>query len=371
MSRTFNLPAELKLFDPDFKTRVSSDLASMPRAYVKIVDIDSSETTLSTCVAFSTSITKDDLSGSFSCTIQKARDWNPRNSDYLGLLNPDKRKRIEIYYGQIIDGTTQYVRVFTGVPTKNPESYQFGGSDVIALSGVSLAYLLMKANGTYASDTLNGPSKTLVEYWLDEVGISYSLSYTDPITFTGQTIGYNSALAGMNAIKQVVGPSTEFWFDPNGHLIWRDMPTWDSDQVEFDFTQSNILTIEKNLRASKVITVAEITGSSSTASSTKEASSAMINTYGRNRVSISSGLVTTAAQAEALADDYIEEGARWDNPFNFSIILNPYVVPGSLVTITDSQLADISKTNLRVNSISHSYQAGTSHITQIEAYEYV
>lgn len=367
MSRLFNTPIELRAFDPDYSARVISDLETLPRAYVKIIDTDSSETTLATCSRFSATMSRQELTGTFTCSIEKARDWNPRTTAYADLLEPDKRKRIVIYYGQVLSGVITYVKVFTGILTKNPEAYSFGNSDLINLSGVGLAYLLLKANGTYVTSTFNGASKTLIEYWCDQAGIDHSLSYTDTITFTGQTIGYNNALAGLTSIQQVIGPDTEAYFDSEGRFIWRDRPTWNDDQVEFAYTQSNVIGLDKETDASKVITVAEITGIDADAVSTQEASAALINTYGRNRRSISSGLIATAAVAQALGTDYLSEGARWINPYRFSAILNPHLTVGSLLTIVDSTLATISQADIRINSLTHNYQAGAIHTTEIEA----
>ena len=369
ITRTKDFSAFLSLQDSDY-TSILTGVNHKPRAYVEIVDTDSSLTTLSTCTGFNITIDRDDLMGSFSCNIVKARDWNPRASDYADLFETDKRKRINIYFAQNVGGTFDYLKVFTGIMTSKPESYAFGGSDLIGLSGSSLAYLLLKREGTFSGANLYGPSKELLQYWLDDASIEYDLSYEDTVFFNDISVNYSNALAGVNAVRQVVGPNTDCFFDAQGRFIFQDLPqvAWSSDDVEFEYTESNIISIEKNIEPSKVTTVVDVTGNSDTATASAEASADDITKYGRNRKSISSGLVTSAAQAAVLAQDVLDEGQRWINPFSFVVKLNPYITIGSFLTVRDSALSNTSETQVRVRKINHSYQAGQGQSTSIEAY---
>ena len=126
MSRLYNVPIELKLINASLKDRIVSGLHHRPKAYAVLVDSDSSETTLASCVAFNCVVDRNDIMGSFSCTLSKANTWNRRTTTYSNLISLDNAKRIKIYYGETISGSDHYVQVFTGVITEKPESYAFG-----------------------------------------------------------------------------------------------------------------------------------------------------------------------------------------------------------------------------------------------------
>lgn len=368
MSRLYNLPIELRLIHSGLKNRVISEVLHKPKAYVEIVDTDSSTTILATCTQFNITQSRDDIMGSFSCTIAKARDWNPRNADYQNLFDIDKRKRIRIYYGQNIEGAITYVRIFTGIITKKPETYSFGGSDYITLSGSNLGYLFQRLAGTYANPTFTGTSKTLIEYWLDQAGINYSLSYTDSIFMTQRSISYVSALTGFQAMKLILGPDKEAFFDVEGNFIYRDIPAFSSDEVEFAYDQSNVFSLNRSAEISKIITVAEITGDTDAHSITKEASVTMIEKYGRNKLSRSNGLINSYVKAENLANAILDIGASYENIFDIKTILNPYLTIGSFITIIDSFLSSTLLTQVRAYEINHSYVAGQNHETTIKCY---
>ncbi len=366
--RLYNLPIELRLIHTKLKNRIIDEVLHNPRAYIEIIDIDSSTTILATCTRFNISLNRDDIMGSFSCTIAKAGDWNPRSTAYLNLFNIDKRKRIKIYYGQNISGTSTYVKIFTGIITKKPETYSFGGSDYITLSGLNLGYLLQRLAGTYTTPTFTGTSKTLLKYWLDLAGLDYTLSYTDSIFMTQKTISYASALTGFQALKLVLGPDKEAFFDTEGNLIYRDIPAFSADEVEFAYNQSNILSLNRSADTTKITTRAEITGDSDAHSITKNASDATIEKYGVNSLSRNNGLIDTYAKAENLADAILDLGASYENVFNITTILNPYLVVGSFVTILDSSLSDTVLTQVRAIQIEHSYNPSSSHQTKIKCY---
>jgi|GEM_PF-7013323 len=368
MSYESSLPTEIRLINSTLKNRIINGKYHQPIAYVEIVDTDSSVTNLVTCTNFSVSKRRDDILGSFSCTISQASDWNPRSSDHLDLLSLDKRKIINIYYGQVIDGTNHYVKIFTGIANRKPETYRFGTSDFITLRGVSLGYWLEKLAGSYSSNTFTGTSKDLLKYWLDAAGLEYTLSYTDTIDVEDLTIAYSNALAGFNAILTVLGPSKEAFFDSDGILVVRDIPDWSANDVEFAYDENNIVALSNRVDIDKVTTVADIAGNSAVASKTTEASSAMLDKYGRNIATISSGLITTLTQATNLASDLLSHGESFENPVQSTIILNPYLTIGSFITVEDSALSSTPETQIRIYSIVHTYTAMQTHRTRIEGY---
>lgn len=364
----YNLPIELRLIHTELKNRIINEVLHKPKAYIEIIDTDSSIVTLATCTRFNISLDRDDIMGSFSCTIAKAQEWNPRNAAYLNLFDVDKRKRIKIYYGQNISGTITYVKIFTGIIIKKPETYSFGGSDYITLSGSSLGYLLHRLAGTYITSTFTGTSKTLLEYWLNSAGLDYSLSYADSIFMTQRDVSYSSALTGFQALKLILGPDKEAFFDSEGTLIYRDVPAFSAEEVEFAYNQANIISLNRSANITKIITRAEIIGDVIAHSITKEASATMIEKYGRNSLSRNNGLIDTYAKAENLADAILSVGASHENVFDITTILNPYLTIGSLITILDSSLSDTVLTQVRTFQIEHSYEPGSSHQTKIKCY---
>lgn len=368
MSKEYHISLELKLSNAILTNRILNELHHIPRAFVTIEDTDTSITTLLTCREFTTSVSRDSLLGNFTCTLFKARDWNPRTTEYLNLLNPDKRKRVRIYYGEVIGGTFRYVKVFTGVPTGKPETYSYRGSDDIILKGQSLGYLLHKDEGTYTTPTYTGTSKNLMGYFLDEAGLEYSLSYTDDIFVTQVGIAYNNALQGVVDILQAVGPTKEAFFDVDGKLIVRDIPTWSADDVEYVYTESNELSLGKEVDITRVVTAVDVSGDSDTAFATDVASAAMLAQYGRNHRAVSSSFVTSATQAEELAAAILEDGERFTDPYQFTATLNPYLNIGSFVTVRDLELSNISATQIRVDGVRHRYSAGNAVETSVEGY---
>ena len=368
MSYEANLPTEIKLINSTLKARIISGRYNQPIAYVEIIDTDSSETTFTTCTNFTVSKKRDDILGDFSCTIAQAKDWNPRSSGHSDLLSLDKRKMINIYCGQTISGVNHYVKVFTGIANQKPETYKFGSSDFITLRGVSLGYWLEKIAGSYSSNTFTGASKDLLEYWLDLAGLEYSLSYTETINVEDLTIAFSNALAGFNAILTVLGPAKEAFFDSDGVLVVRDVPTWSANDVEFAYTEDNIVALSNRVDIDKVTTIADVAGNSSTASKKTEASAAMLEKYGRNIAAISSGLITTLTQATNLAADLLSYGESFESPIQSSMLLNPYLTIGSFITVEDSELSSTPETQIRIYSIRHTYTAMSSHRTRIEGY---
>ena len=368
MSYLAELPVELRLINSTLKNRIINGKYHQPIAYVEIVDTDSSVTTLTTCTNFSVSKKRDDILGDFSCTIAQAQDWNPRSSEHPDLLTLDKRKIINIYYGQAIAGVNHYVKIFTGISTQKPETYKFGTSDFITLRGSSLGYWLQKLAGSYSRNTFTGASKELLEYWLDQAGLEYSLSYTETINVENLTIAFPNALAGFNAVLTVLGPAKEAFFDSDGILIVRDVPTWSVNDVEFAYTEDNIIALSNRVDMDKVTTVADVAGNSSTASKETEASASMLEKYGRNIAAVSSGLITTLTQATNLASDLLDHGLSFEEPIQSSIILNPYLTVGSFITIEDSEISSTPETQIRIYSIRHTCTSMQSQRTRIEGY---
>ncbi len=216
ITRNYYLPIELKVIHKNFINQIVEEVINMPVAKVEIVDIDETVYELTSCSGFSISLKRDTPLSEFTVSLDQANLWNIRTTDYTDLLKPDVRKRIKIYFGQTIDGEIEYVQMFTGIPIAMPESYKHGNTIMISIAGKNLAHLLHREVGTYSSTVYSGTSKELIEYWCDQAGVTYSLGYTDTVTFNGIAIGYNSALIGILDILEVLGPDVESYFSPTG-----------------------------------------------------------------------------------------------------------------------------------------------------------
>lgn len=366
--RLYNLPIELRVIHSGLQNRIMKEVHQKPMAYVEFVDVDGSIITLSTCTRFTVTQSRSEILGSFSCTIAHAGDWNPRSSLYSSLFDIDKRKRIRIYYGQNIDGVDVYVKIFTGIVTKKPETYSSGGSNYITLSGSNLGYLLQRLEGTYAYSGFTGRSKKLLEYWLDKAGIKHLLSYTDSLWLYREPISYFSALTGLQACKLILGPDKEAFFDAEGFFVYRDIPEFSSDEVEFAYEQANIISLDRRVDTNKITTRVVIEGSFGDFAYEKEASATMIEKYGRNSLSRNNGWINTYEKAVNLANAILDLGACYENVFAIRTILNPYLSVGSSITVIDTALSSTPLTQVRSFETKHTFIAGSTQQTTIECY---
>jgi hypothetical protein len=367
--RIGSLYSILKLIDRDLRDRIVSEYLHKPKAYVEIIDTDSSVTTLATCSNFNISLNKDNITDRFSCTVQRAIIWNPRTDAYVGLLTPDKRKRINIYFGQDFTSGIKYGQIFTGIISENPENYAFGQDDNIRLKGFGLGHLLEKYEGTYEQTEFTGTGKELIEYYLDQLGVNYVLAYEDPILFTEEEIIYDTMLSGFNTLVAALGPKIETFFTPTGTLVMRDKPDGIQSDVEFTYSGSNIHKLKRFTESVKVKTVANVVGIDDDSSTSEEASASMINTYGRNVQTVSSGLIATSDQAEKIVKDILEEGGKYQNEYEIEVALNPYIWSNSLININESSVSRITDTLVKAHTVTHSYRAGQQQLTRIKGYD--
>lgn len=366
MPITTYIPLELKLISAELRDRIISDVLSKPTAYVEFIDESDNSYILSACTAFSVTHSLDSITEGFSCTLDLANIWNPRTIDYQDLFSFDLKKRVNIYYGQWIDGEIHYVKIFTGIPTNKPESYAHAQSNQITLSGSSLAYLLSITDGSFSTANYSGNSKQLIEYWIAQSGLDlYQLTYTDTITYNDRPIAYQSALTGVHAVRNVLGPLTDTYVTPDGVYVMRDTPELIPDTAEFSYDDSNILSLSLSEDVENITTVAVVTGDSESSSVTKEASAAMLEKYGENILTRNNGLITTATQADTLAQDMLDYGALHQNVVDMRVMLNPYILGSSILSI-QSDFASLSERIVKVDSVSHSYSHGSDHTTTIK-----
>lgn len=368
MSRYYYLTAESKVISKGYIDSVIGGIQYMPVAKVEIIDVDSTTYELSSCTSFNISLRRETPLAEFNIEIEQAIKWNPRTTDYVDLLFPDLRKRIKIYFGQVISGEVQYVLMMTGVMIKAPETYSHGSSDIIKIKGNNLGYLLLREVGTYSTSQFTGSSKTLVQYWCDQVGITYNLTYTDTIQVVDATIAYDNSLRGILDILEVLGPDVEAYFTPEGQFTMRDAPWWSLGLNEYNYDEDTIINLSKIHDPTKIVTKAEATGITANVSHTREPSEAVKNIYGVNKISVSSGLIRNLSQAQALTYDLLKHGVHFMDMASVMVQLNPYINIGSYLTIADSVVSNIPVSPLRVTKVEHKYRVNRVHETTMEGY---
>ena len=368
-TRNFYLPVESKVFLQDILDRLTvGGTLQMPVAKVEIVDTDSTVYELTSCREFSISLKRETPMAEFNMVLEKASVWNIRTVAYLDLLKPDIRKRINIYFGQVISGSITYVQMFTGIPMSIPETYKYGDTDMLSISGRNLAQLLLRTAGTYSSTQYTGTSKDLIEYWCDQAGVTYNLIYTESINMTNQAIAYENALAGLLDMIEVLGPDIEAYFTAQGQLIMRDSPWWTDGANEYDYDEDSILEFQRFENTGKVHTQAIVTGATSGASHTRNASSSIIDIYGTNKITISSGLINTLAQAENLSYDLLKHGGRHMDMGEVKIQLNPYLNIGTLLTVKDASVSTTPIGPFKAASITHTFRANSIHESTMKGF---
>jgi hypothetical protein len=368
--RIDGISSVLRIIDPDIKNRILSEYLHYPKAYAEIVDVDSSVTTLASCQSYTAYVNSGNLSDSFNCTLRKGITWNPRTQDYNNLLSVDSRKRIHIYTGQSFSDVPKYEKIFTGVIKDNPESYAFGQEENIQLRGGSLRILLDQTDGAYENGAnFTGTSKELIAYWMNEMGIMYVLDYEDYIEFDDEEIGYDNVLTGINTILNALGPRVIAFFSPAGVFIMRDIPDGTTGDVEFEYDSSNLRKVRRYTEGADVVTAASVIGIDDEAIADGQASVTMINKYGKNLQTISSGFVLTSDRAEQLVDDILDMGRKYENQYEATITLNPYIWKSSLIKLNDASVSSIVNTLVRLNFVSHMYRAGSSQVTLIRGYD--
>ena len=360
----------LKLIDPDIKNRLLAEYLHYPKAYVEIIDTDDQSTTLASCSSYSVYFNAGNLSDSFSCTLQKAITWNPRTSTYKELLDVDRRKRINIYAGQSFADIPKYERIFTGIMDSNPENYYFGQQDIIQVRGSSLRQLLEYSEGGYLEGiNFTGSSKELIAHWLDQLGISYLLIYTDYVAFDDEEIVYDTVLTGISTILTALGPKVEAFFTPRGVFIMRDVPDGVEGDVEFEYSSSHIFRLRRYTELTDITTVASVIGIDDDAVADDTATYQMLNQYGRNIKTISSGFILTSDRAEQLVKDLLDMGSKRQNRYELEVALNPYIWKSSLIKINDLTISLLEDKLIRVESANHSYRAGSQQMTRIRGYD--
>jgi len=341
---------------------------TIPVAKVEFIDESSNVYTLTPCYQFRISLRRDTPLSKFSISIAKASLWNARTASYLNLISPDVRKRIKIYIGTRTGDSYSYTLIYTGIPFKVSETYLFGQTEVIRVEGYNLAYLLQRINGTYSSTTYSGDSQGLIEYWCGQAGLSYSLTYTDSITLSNNTIAYSNALAGVLDILKVLGPNIDAYITAAGVLTIEDTSFWSEGVNDLDLDQDDIGTLSRYQELNKIITRAIVVGATTDYSISVDASAAMISVYGLNKRIISSGLITSLSQATLLANAILWHGERYTNMVDLSIQLNTDININTQMTVEDSAQSGTVRGGVRPEEIVHSFKYGQTYETNISGF---
>jgi len=341
---------------------------TIPVAKVEFIDENSNVYTLSPCYQFKITLRRDTPLSRFSISVARASLWNARTSSYFDLLTADVRKRVKIYIGTRQGDSYSYDLFYTGIPFKVAETYMFGQTEVIRIEGFNLGYLLQRTDGAYSSTTYTGYSKGLIQYWCDEAGITYDLSYSDTIYMDSVTIAYNNALAGILDILKVLGPNVESYFTTSGQLVIADASFWSEESNELELDQDSIISLSRYQELHNVITRAVIVGKDTDSSTSVDADSSLINVYGLNKKTIASGLITSLSQAESLAAAILWHGERFTDMAEVVVELNTSISTYTLMSIADSSLSATVKGQLRPDEVVHSFRYGQKYETKISGF---
>jgi hypothetical protein len=149
----------------------------------------------------------------------------------------------------------------------------------------------------------------------------------------------------------------------------RDIPEGIASDVEFYYTGGNMYKLRRFTTISQVKTIANVTGLDDDSSSEGQASEEMINQYGRNIETISSGLVSTSAHATKLKDDILDKGKQFVNEYEMEVPLNPYLWTNSLVNVNESAISGLGSVLVMARHVSHHYSGNNAQYTRIRGYD--
>lgn len=378
-----------------------------PRAYVMIW-FNNEWRYLGTATNFTCGASRTNLIGSFSVNIALANEWNPRTTEHKGWLDPDLSTYIRIFYS---DGSAfrlnkterDYIRIWEGLVTKKPESYQYGSGNNINLSGGSRAITMQK----YVPDDVEnfrGNSKDLFREFLnpfDRDFASVSLNYTeryDPNKIRSETIGYGNTLTAIQDIAKIIGPNAFIYIDQvtNSFVITDiQLSNLTTDTTDYELTdgkntssrtESYMLNLNENTDSDQIITKVFISGEPLPTTEIDDSGEIPITVsnveyplpeneptteqeqYGINKLSISSGLIRDLDIAQQLAEDYYDAYIEfYRNTFDCNIILEKNMHVGQSVTI-NSEFATISNKVGIIDSYTHNYQAEGAVTTNIKGF---
>jgi hypothetical protein len=349
---------------PDFSIR--------PKAYVLFQNWESLGTSerktwyvLATATAFNISNSKNNLLGSFSVTINKADLWNSRTATYEDVIEGHLQKLVQIYYSS--NNGVSYSMLFEGQPNATPETYTFNGQELITISGVSNASRMQRSFFEPQID-FSGTTKVLMERYvfktMSDTSGGYILNFGDGYTHTDIDVGYTTALQAIQDLLKVLGPTYWHFMDYENTVSTLIIGTRPSS-TEFSFNDSNMISFKLNPEMG-IITKCEVIGIDEDAIYTADAASTVKFKHGDNILSISSGLITTWAQAVALASTYVSDAQEMQKTYEIQTILNPFVQIGHTCKIASSEASLYTNGGEKIIEYQHSYQYGSIPITTIK-----
>ena len=368
--RYYDIDMGVQIVISDLLSRITEESLQKPSAYIEIIDTDDTVISISTCTDFRVSTSIGDGYGEFNCTLKSGSSWNLLGAAEKLKMEPDLRRRVNIYYGQLIEGSYIYEQIFTGIPFFRPESYQHGSLDQIVLRGYSPCWILNRTDGAYSSPNFTGTSKELIEYWLVKAGLSYYVDYTDIISMDDEPVSYTTMVAGIGSLVYAHGPRVQYWANFDGSFNVLSLPTLESEIYgsDIEYTEDNMKTINPDFDGGSVITNTVVTGSGEI-STELQASNDMILQYGINSDYVSSALIDSQSDADSIAADVLLFGKRYINNRTITMTLNPYLKVGQVLDVSDNVLSGISGDKILVESVAHVFRAGSIHESEIAGYK--
>lgn len=369
--KTSDFITVMRIADKNYIERVLQNL-HYPKAYTQIIDENGVTILIATASSFKVTYERNSIFNSFSLDIALGSVYNPRTDLYYSLLMPDIRKTVHVYCGQRVGEDYKYEKILTGIMNQTPESYKYNSFEMISISGYSTGYLLDTISGAYEDEYelgFTGTSKELIQYYLDKFSIKGILEYEDYLNYDHVSIDYATCLNGINIIKQILGPSVEFYFDPHGNFFMRNIPVvgYSSDDIEFSYTDINILNLNILHDFSGIVTEANVYGINEDSTVVAQASSTLISKYGVKQYTLSSYFIDTAERATTLANDILRHSKRFENGFEVEVILNPYLRIGSLVQINANKYR-VKDVKFYIEQLSHEFTYGSAMKSKFKGY---
>jgi hypothetical protein len=348
------------------------DNAIRPKAYVMFMDYESFPSyerkewhLLATAQSFNVSNAKNNPLGSFNVSIAEGDIWNTRTSTYENILEPHLQKVVRIYYSQ--DGGVNYTMLFEGQPNTKPESYSYGGQNLISISGVSLASRMQRSFFD-PQEGFSGTTKELMNGYtfktMSDTSGGYILNFGDGYTHTDIDVGYTTALQAVQDLLKILGPGYSVFMDYENDKATLIVGVRPSSTV-FEYNDSNTISLNVN-SAMGIITKCEVIGFDDTAIYTADASADEVLKHGENLLNISNGLITTLADATILATSYITVAGENQKTWDINCVLNPLIQIGHTVKISSEKSTLYTDGGEFITDYQHSYQVGSVPTTSMK-----
>ena len=356
------LGVDLQIINQDLINLVTAPGGFNPIARVDLYDVDLDETTEITDVK-SFSITRSVNGGdSFSLVVGDASTWNARTTAHSGELAAKKNYWFKFYGGYTINGSDVLVPYFVGVGSQVPEDYG-PSSEAITITGYGLDYLLSLVDGglTEQTDDIAG----IIQALIDTTSLPGSALFLPANALADQDINNDQALQSIDYLCGAYTLSLERHVNNEGVLVIQEKQ--EDEAAEYAYDDEIVMTLNRTLNISKLITICTVRGDSAEATATVEDESGYLDDYGRKIKSFSNNFITSSADAETLAQAKITESINKMQQTRFKVPFNPYLCPGIVISLTEN-IRSLTDESLYIESLTMTYTEGRESSDTITGY---